>query len=176
LGAGLVLTALPAGFAVAALSAPAILPSSLSDHQRATLGTLICVAALTAALGLALTAAALVPVLALVGVGLGVFTPSNNAMIMGAIPVRSSATGGGLLNLTRGLGTALGVALVTLALHLGSAHPGGISGARLALLILLGVAVVAACASWIPRRASLPPASGRGDRADAAEPRAESWS
>jgi sugar phosphate permease len=52
------------------------------------------------------------------GVGLGVFTPANNSMIMTSIPARAAGTGGGLVNLTRALGTALGVALVTLALHL----------------------------------------------------------
>jgi hypothetical protein len=37
---------------------------------------------------------------------------------MGAIPARAAGTGGGLVNMTRGLGTALGVALVTLTLYL----------------------------------------------------------
>jgi hypothetical protein len=81
-----------------------------------------------------------------VGVGLGVFTPSNNTTIMGAIPIRASAMGGGLLNLARGLGTALGVALVTLAFHLGSAHHTLGPGDRLAMIVLLiaaGGAIVA---------------------------------
>ncbi|MFE4873675.1 hypothetical protein [Streptomyces sp. NPDC056682] len=51
-------------------------------------------------------------VLALLGLGLGTFIPANNALIMGAIPASCSGTGGGLVNMTRGLGTALGVALV----------------------------------------------------------------
>jgi hypothetical protein len=60
--------------------------------------------------------------LGVLGVGLGVFTPANNSMIMMSVPTSIAGTGGGLVNLTRALGTALGVALVTLALHL-SASP-----------------------------------------------------
>ncbi len=53
-----------------------------------------------------------------VGIALGIFTPGNNTLVMRAIPTRTAGTGGGLLNMTRSLGTALGVALVILALHL----------------------------------------------------------
>ena len=122
--AGLALTALPAGFALAALVADRLLPHALSEPRRATLGAAFCSAALGVGLFVALTPTTLVPLLALIGVGLGVFTPSNNTLIMGSIPERAAATGGGLLNLSRGLGTALGVALVTLALHVGSGHAG----------------------------------------------------
>ena len=52
------------------------------------------------------------------GIALGIFTPANNSVVMRAIPSHTAATGGGMLNMSRGLGTALGVALVTLALHL----------------------------------------------------------
>jgi len=78
-----------------------------------------------------------------VGLGLGVFTPANNAMIMAAIPARTSATGGGLVNLARGLGTAFGVALPILALHLAAqtGHPA--AGPHLAMLVLLLVAIAA---------------------------------
>ncbi|MDT0467402.1 hypothetical protein [Streptomyces gibsoniae] len=80
------------------------------------------------------------PVLTLTG--LGMFTPANNAMIMGAIPPGSSGAGGGPVHMTRGLGTALGVALVTLAPHhrqrrdpdrepLGRRRPDGSLGRRL---------------------------------------------
>jgi hypothetical protein len=74
-----------------------------------------------AALALAPGSAALVgPVLFGIGMGLGLYIPANNSSIMSAIPRRMSATGGGLVNMARGLGTALGVALVTLCLHLAS--------------------------------------------------------
>jgi hypothetical protein len=108
----------------------------------------MCSAGLAAALFGPETAGFLAPSLALVGAGLGVFTPSNNAMIMGAVPSRAAATAGGLLNMTRGLGTALGVAVVTLAFHLGSSQPGGLPGSRLAWSVLLAAA---ALLTWTTR-------------------------
>jgi MFS family permease len=120
LTAGLVLTALPAGFAVAAILADRVLPARWTDRFRCTVGAVL------SAVGLALVVpfgtAWLVAGLGVLGVGLGMFTPANNSMIMTSIPARAAGTGGGLVNLTRALGTALGVALVTLALHL-SASP-----------------------------------------------------
>ncbi len=156
LAAGLTLTALPAGFAVAAVAGVAVLPRGLDGRRRAILGAGICSVALITGLIVSFTTASLVPVLALVGIGLGVFTPSNNSMIMGAVPAEAAATGGGLLNLTRGLGTALGVAAVTLALHLGSARNIPVPGDRLAVLVLLAAALVAAAASWIGSRRAGP--------------------
>jgi MFS family permease len=120
LAAGLVLTALPAGFAMAAILADRVLPARWTDRFRCTVGAVL------SAVGLVLLVpfgtAWLVVGLGVLGVGLGVFTPANNSMIMTSIPARAAGTGGGLVNLTRALGTALGVALVTLALHL-SASP-----------------------------------------------------
>jgi MFS family permease len=156
LGAGLVLTALPTGFAVAAIGAGRILPRSLSEHFRAALGAMICTVALGAGTVLPLDAATLVPLLAVIGVGLGVFAPSNNTMIMTAVPAGASATGGGLINLARGLGTALGVAAVTLALHLGSGWTGPLSDDRLAIIVLLISSVVATFASLAARKKTSP--------------------
>jgi EmrB/QacA subfamily drug resistance transporter len=52
--------------------------------------------------------------LALVGVGLGLFTPPNNAAIMASVPQAQSGLASGVLNMTRGMGTALGLALTGL--------------------------------------------------------------
>jgi predicted MFS family arabinose efflux permease len=49
--------------------------------------------------------------LAALGFGLGLFTPANNATILGALPRGDAGSGGGLVNLARALGTAFGVAL-----------------------------------------------------------------
>lgn len=144
LAAGGVLTALPAGFALAATGGDRLLPGSMTDRNRCLLGAAVFTAAVTALLVVPLTVFWLVPALALTGLGLGTFTPANNAMIMGAIPAGSSGTGGGLVNMARGLGTALGVALVTFALHVG----GPASGGREAALILLAVAMLALGAAW----------------------------
>ncbi|MEU8547507.1 MFS transporter [Streptomyces roseoverticillatus] len=149
LHAGLVLTALPAGFALAATCADRVLPVALGDRARCLLGAAVAAGALAAMLALPLTAAPLVPLLALLGLGLGTFTPANNALVMGAVPASASGTGGGLVNMVRGLGTALGIALVTLALHLS-----GEAGPHRAVAVLLGVAllVVAAAALGPPTR------------------------
>ena len=41
----------------------------------------------------------------------GLFTPPNNAAIMGSVPEHQSGLASGVLNMTRGMGTALGLAL-----------------------------------------------------------------
>jgi hypothetical protein len=65
--------------------------------------------------------------LALIGVGLGCFTPPNNASIMGSVPEHQAGLASGVLNMTRGMGTALGLALSALVFDLA----GGTSPARL---------------------------------------------
>ena len=132
LAAGLVLTALPAGFAVAAATADRVLPTGWRDRFRCAVGAVLCVVGLV--IVLPFDTGWLVVGLAVLGVGLGVFTPANNSMIMTGVPRRAAGTGGGLVNMTRALGTALGVALVTLALHV-SEQP------TLALAVLLAGAV-----------------------------------
>ncbi|MFE9097966.1 MFS transporter [Streptomyces sp. NPDC007264] len=160
--AGAVLTALPAGFALAAAGGERLLPRTLTDRARCLLGATVFTTAMAALAAVPLTAAWVVPVLALSGLGLGAFTPANNTMIMRAIPARSSGTGGGLVNMARGLGTALGVALVTLALHLASGA-GVEAGARWSALILAGVSGVAIASA---RLATDPePAGPRADGA-----------
>jgi EmrB/QacA subfamily drug resistance transporter len=52
----------------------------------------------------------LVAGLVLLGVGMGLFTPPNNAAIMAAAPGDQSGVAAGVLNMTRGVGTALGLA------------------------------------------------------------------
>jgi EmrB/QacA subfamily drug resistance transporter len=138
--AGLVLTALPAGFALAATAADRVLPRELGNRRRCLLGgavaALSCVALSLAPSTPVLTA----PLLALLGVGLGLFIPANNAAVMAAVPSRLSATAGGMVNMTRGVGTAFGIALVTLALHTAASVTGG---AQAAFVILAGAALLA---------------------------------
>jgi EmrB/QacA subfamily drug resistance transporter len=66
--------------------------------------------------------------LALMGVGLGFFTPANNAAVMSASPPGHAGVTGGVLNMTRGLGTALGVALAGALFTAGA----GVAGAHVA--------------------------------------------
>lgn len=159
LHAGLVLTALPAGFALAATLGERTLPGSWSDPRRAGFGAMLGVVVLAGLVAAPLTTAWLVPLLGALGVALGLFTPANNALVMRAVPHHVAGTGGGLLNMTRSLGTALGVAAVTLALHL---HPSGahlLDGPRTALLVLAVAAVGAlVSARLLPPAPVQPPA------------------
>jgi MFS family permease len=132
--AGLTLTALPAGFAVAATVAGALLPRHWGDRRRAAAGASLSALSLAAALFLPLSPGWIVLALAGIGLGLGAFAPANNASIMRSVPARDSATAGGVINMTRGLGTAVGISLVTLTLHL--------AGARLSVGALLAVALL----------------------------------
>jgi MFS family permease len=136
--AGLVLTALPLGFATAALAANRVLPSSWTDRRRAMTGSAVAVVALLALIPLPFTPPALMPMFALLGLGLGAFTPANNTLVMAAIPSEAAGTGGGLVNMSRGLGTALGVALVTLTLYL---VPNIQHAAHIAIAVLAVVAL-----------------------------------
>ncbi|GLY53633.1 MFS transporter [Lentzea sp. NBRC 102530] len=98
---GLTVAALPLGFALAAtlLSRPGI-PT-----------------------GATITATALLlPVpqplqLVVAGIGLGIIAPACTKRVMSALPESAAGVGSGLVNVARGLGTALGVALATLLIH-----------------------------------------------------------
>ncbi|KAA2264307.1 MFS transporter [Solihabitans fulvus] len=138
--AGLVLTALPAGFAVAATLGGSLLPKRWSDLTRGLLGASVSAVALALLAVFPSAPATLAALLAVLGLGLGVFTPANNTTVMAAIPAAGAGVGGGLVNMTRGLGTALGVGVCTLALHLSPADGPRIAFAALAVAALLGAA------------------------------------
>ncbi len=59
------------------------------------------------------------PALAVAGAGLGLFIPSNNAATMSAAPPERGGAAGGLLNMSRGLGTAVGVSATSIAFAAG---------------------------------------------------------
>ncbi len=81
--------------------------------------------------------------LAIAGLGLGMFTPANNATIMSASPKGHTGVIGGVLNMTRGIGTALGVGLAS-ALYVSAT--GAASGLTVALAALGGIALAAGAA------------------------------
>jgi MFS family permease len=108
LSAGLVLTTLPVGFALGA--------SFLKWRAAAGLG--LATAALAALLVLPFEPVVLVPLLGLLGLGLGTYAPANNAQVMAAVPQKASGVVSGLLNTARSLGTSGGVYLVTSAIAL----------------------------------------------------------
>ena len=148
--AGAQLTALPV-----ALGLVAPLAGRLSDTHGSRIVSALGM--LLAGAGLACVAAApgelwRVVGLALAGAGLGAFTPANNAAIMGAAPAGRSGVVGGMLNVTRALGTALGIAVTSLLYAAGSGIAGQPAGhvsssaAAHGLTLALGVwAAVAVC-------------------------------
>ncbi|MEU8269302.1 MFS transporter [Sphaerisporangium sp. NPDC049002] len=161
--AGLVLSALPAGFAFSALTADHLAPRRWGNRARCVTGALVALGA-TALLAITPTAPGpLACFLALLGLGLGLFVPANNAAVMAAVPARTSATAGGMINMARGIGTALGVAGVTLALYLAGGP--GTAGARLALG-MLGAAALVAALTATPACARVAEVSGRRPRPD----------
>jgi EmrB/QacA subfamily drug resistance transporter len=136
---GLELSALPVSLAVAA---------PLGGAMRDRIGPRVPTGAgmLLTAVGMALLAISAtrtdVTVVALVvaGAGLGLFVAANNAATMFAAPPHRAGTAGGLLNMARGLGTALGVALTSLVFASGR-------GFTSVADLLVGVAILAAVVS-----------------------------
>jgi MFS family permease len=153
---GLVLAALPAGFGLAAVAVERILPPRWPDRYRTVAGGLLA-SGCAAALAIPWPTPVLVGWLALLGVGLGAYIPANNSSIMASIPAQQAAAAGGMVNMARGLGTAIGVAVVTLALHVTKHLDDAHSGPAAAMAAL---AIAALVATWAGRSAH----SGAGDR------------
>ena len=186
--AGLLLTALPAGFGLAAAVADRLLPAGWPNRRRCLLGGAV-MAGSAAALAVPAPHAVSVVLLGLLGIGLGIYTPANNAEIMAAVPARDAAAAGGMVNMTRGTGTALGVAVVTLGLHAGALLRSPDAGLALSMAALAAVALLGTgaalrarpargrapmtaggCSRRWRRRAAAGGRPGRGDRPAAPRP------
>ena len=90
--------------------------------------------------------------LAEIGAGLGLFMSPNNAGIMAAVPAAQSGLASGVLNMSRGIGTALGLAATgALFGHFGGDGPVA-STVRHAFsvttLVLAAVAALAGLIAW----------------------------
>src|SRR6185437_1447245 len=158
--AGLLLAALPAGFGLAAAVADRLLPAGWPNRRRCLLGGAVA-AGCAAALAVPAPHAVSVVLLGLLGGGLGIYTPANNAEIMAAVPARDAAAAGGMVNMTRGTGTALGVAVVTLGLHAGDLLRSPAAGRALSMAALAAVALIGAAAALAgPGAAPARPAAG----------------
>ena len=155
LRAGLLLTALPAGFGLAAVAAERVLPAHWPNQRRCAAGGLLATCSV-AALAIPAPVTVTVVSLALLGVGLGAYIPANNAQIMAAVPASNAATAGGMVNMTRGLGTALGVAIVTLGLHIGAR----LDHAGEGWLAIAALTVAALAATWAGTRPNRPSVHG----------------
>ena len=143
---GLVLSALPLGFGLAALFGDAVLPRAWTDSQRGFAGAVLTCAVMCASVFVPVTVQAVIPQLALAGLGLGLFVPANNAVIMRSTADSSASLLGGLVSMARGIGTALGVSLMALALHVAAIDRGyaGSTQARPAFIVLAIVSAAAA--------------------------------
>ena len=176
--AGLILTAVPLALGVAAPLAGA-LSDRIGARPLTVTGMLLAGVALVLLSRTAGTGAlpAVAGALLLFGAGQGLFTAPNNSAIMGAAPAGRVGVAGGILNLTRTLGTSLGVALaaLTLSWRLASraGHPEGTATAPPALVAASGrdtlaifavVALVAAGISFVhgDDMAAQPPPAGAG--------------
>lgn len=107
---GLVLTCLPAGFAVAAVVAGRVGPG-IGNERRVVVGSLVAALATATQVVVWHTPWAVAAVLFVGGMSLGVVLPANNAMVMTAVPPTAAATTGGMINVARAAGTSLGVAM-----------------------------------------------------------------
>ncbi|HLH21262.1 MAG TPA: MFS transporter [Chloroflexota bacterium] len=124
---GLLLSPIPVALGLVAPFG-GIVADQVGSRPLTVVGMLVAAVALGA---LALAPAAPLPavlgLLALLGVGVGLFTPANNSAIMASAPPYRRGIAAGLLNMTRSLGTSLGVAAVGTLLSLSLAtrlgHP-----------------------------------------------------
>jgi hypothetical protein len=107
-----------------------VLPKAWNDGRRGFAGASLACGVMCASVLMPLTVATVVPRLAPAGLGLGIFVPANNMVIMRSTADSAASLLGGLVNMARGIGTALRICLIALALHLGDAgHLGSQAGA-----------------------------------------------
>lgn len=148
--AGLFLSLLPAAIAVVTPFAGR-LADAHGARRPTTLGMTLATAGLLLAASAPSTPLALASGLVLLGIGSGLFTPANNAAIMLLAPSERAGVAGGLLNMTRAFGTALGVAVVSIGYSLGGSD---LTGSRVAMVILC---LLAATAASVARAATAVP-------------------
>ena len=105
-----------------ALGVTAPISGRLAEHLGARKLTIAGMAISAAMMGALIVAhsslLAVVVELGILGIGLGLFTPPNNAAIMGSAPKEQSGEASGVLNMTRGMGTAMGLAFTSLVFGL----------------------------------------------------------
>ncbi len=100
--------------------------------------------------------------LALTGAGLGLFTPANNATVASAGRHEHAGMVSGVLNMTRGIGTAFGVAVTGATFTLASVT-GAHAAARGFQARLLVLAVLAGVAAWLCAHRGVPHVTRRAE-------------
>jgi EmrB/QacA subfamily drug resistance transporter len=111
--AGLELMALPVMFGVVAPLAGRV-ADRVGARSLAVSGLIVVAAALIALGILRPGTTGFLVLLGFVGAGLGLFTAPNNATVMGSVPVAQAGMASGIVNMSRGMGTALGLSLTGL--------------------------------------------------------------
>ena len=144
--AGACLTALPIAIGVVA-PLSGLFADRLGARPLTVAGMVASASALALLAALHGSTQLVIAGLALLGVGLGLFTPANNAAIMGATPRAQSGAASGILNMTRGLGTSLGLSLTGLVFAViagAHAQPSLVAGGFTAACLFLAAVAVAA--------------------------------
>jgi MFS family permease len=149
--AGLWLTALPVGIAVVA-PIGGRLRDRLGPGGPSLGGLMLVIGGLAWLAAGPARATTAVPALALIGAGMGLFIPANNAAIMTSAPASLAGSAGGLVSMIRGLGTGFGVAATGLIFGIfagqGAASvplsaAAGVQGMRAGAALLAAVVVMA---------------------------------
>ena len=157
--AGLVLSALPLALGAVAVGAGRA-AERFGPGRLAAAGMALCAGALFV-LGLTTPSSwALGFELAVAGAGLGLFLPANNSSIMGAAPRDQAGVASGVLNMTRGVGTAVGLALTGVVIGGSLRNPGAASaGFEHAALLLAALSALAGTLTAWAARGPVPHAS-----------------
>ena len=155
---GLELMAMPLAFGVVAPFAGR-LADRLGARPLTVSGMAVVAGALVVLAAVRPSTVGFLALLAAVGVGLGLFTSPNNASIMGAAPEQQAGMASGVLNMTRGIGTALGLA-VTGSIFVGAGgDTGQVAGAEHAFTVtayvLAGIAGAAGVVSALRSNGAL---------------------
>jgi EmrB/QacA subfamily drug resistance transporter len=158
---GLGLGVAAAGVALAAMPLAMVLTAAIAGRlcervparRLAVSGMTLCTAVLLVVAIAHGGVGTLVVELAVLGVGIGLFTPSNNTSVMRAAPRARAGEASGLLNMGRGMGTAVGLAATSLVLELlGPSTPAAHAHAfGLTALALAGVAAAGAVVASLAR-------------------------
>lgn len=145
---GLELMAMPLAFGIVAPFAGRLAdrvgsrPLTVSGMALVALG-LVLMGALRPSTGLLLV------LLGVVGVGMGLFTSPNNASIMGAAPGQQAGMASGVLNMSRGMGTALGLAVTGSVFVVAGGESDGMAGAQHAFTVTAYVLAAIAAAAGV---------------------------